>query len=50
MTTPNRGAGKFTAQNLVAIFRAVPESTGTDADVTRVAADRGGDFQPRPAS
>ena len=46
MTTPNRGVGKFTAQNLVAIFRAVPESTGTYADVTRVAADYGGDFRP----
>ena len=46
MTTPNRGVGKFTTQNLVAIVRAVPESTGTYADVTRVAADHGGDFQP----
>ncbi len=46
MTTPNRGVGKFTILNLVAIFRAVPESTGTYADVTRAAADHGGDFQP----
>ena len=46
MTTPNRGVGKFTTLNLVSIFRAVPESTGTYADVTRAAADHGGDFQP----
>lgn len=43
MTTPNRSVGKFTAQNIVAVLRAVPESNGTYADVTRVAEDCDGD-------
>ena len=42
MTTPNRGVNKFTAQNLVAVLRAGPESNGTDADVARVAGDYDG--------
>ncbi len=41
MTTPSRGVGKFNVQNLVAIFRAVPESNGSYADVARVAQDHG---------
>ena len=47
MTTPNRGIGKFTMQNLVAVLRAVPESNGTYADVARVAEDYDGDVHPR---
>ena len=47
MTTPNRGVGKFTTQNLVAVLRAVPESNGTYADVARVAQDYDGDVHPR---
>ena len=46
MTTPNRGVGKFTTQNLVAVFRAVPESNGTYADVARIAKDYDGNVQP----
>ena len=29
MTTPNRGVGKFTTQNLVAVLQAIPKSNGT---------------------
>jgi len=46
VTTPSPGVGKFTTQNLVAIFRAIPESNGTYVDVARVAEDHGGDFRP----
>ena len=45
MTTPNRGVGKFTTQNLVAVLRAIPESNGTYADVARVAEDYDGDVR-----
>ena len=44
ITTLNRGVGKFTTQNIVAVLPAVPESNGTYADVGRVAAEKyGGD-------
>ena len=47
MTTPNRGVDKFTAENIVAVLRGVPESNGTYADVARVAEDYDGDVHPR---
>ena len=47
MTTPNQVVGKFTAENIVAVFRAVPESNGTYADVARVAEDYDGGVHPR---
>ena len=43
MTTPQRGIGKFTVQNLVAIIRAVPKSNGTYADVAKLTTERNGD-------
>ena len=46
MTTPHRGIGKFTVQNLVAIIRAVPKSDGTYTDVSRITAERNGDVKP----
>ena len=38
--------GKVAVQNLVAVFRAVPESDGTYADIARVAKDHDGDVHP----
>ena len=43
MTTTGTGVGKFTAKNLVAIFRAVPESNGTYRDIARIAKEYDGD-------
>ena len=45
MTTPNRGVGEFTTENIVAVLRAVPESNGTYADVARIAEDYDGDVR-----
>ena len=41
MTTLQRGIGNFTTQNLVAVFRAVPQSNGTYVDVARIAEELG---------
>ena len=43
MTTSSKGVGKFTAKNLVAVFRALPESNGTYHDVSRIAKEYDGD-------
>ena len=46
MTTTGIGVGKFTAPNLVAVCRAVPESNGTYRDIARIAKEHDGDVHP----
>ena len=38
MPNKTRGVGLFTAENIVAVIRAIPESDGTYRDVARKAA------------
>ena len=44
MPNKTRGVGLFTAQNIVAAIRAIPESDGTYRDVARKAEQYGGNF------
>ena len=57
MPNTTRGVGLFTAENIVAAMRAIPESDGTYRDVARKSEQYGGYFrlphhfelgQPRP--
>ncbi len=42
MPNTTRGVGLFTAENIVAVIRAIPESDGTYRDVARKAEQYGG--------
>ena len=42
MSNKTRGVGLFTAENIVAVLRAIPESDGTYRDVARKAEQYGG--------
>ena len=42
MPNKTRGVGLFTAENIVAVIRAIPESDGTYRDVARKAEQYGG--------
>ena len=44
MPNKTRGVGLFTAENIVAVIRAIPESDGTYQDVARKAQQYGGYF------
>ena len=44
MSNKTRGVGLFTAENIVAVLRAIPESDGTYRDVARKAEQYGGNF------
>ena len=44
MPNKTRGVGLFTAENIVAVIRAIPESDGTYRDVARKAQQYGGYF------
>ena len=44
MPNTTRGVGLFTAENIVAVIRAIPESDGTYRDVARKAEQYGGNF------
>ena len=44
MPNTTRGVGLFTAENIVAAIRAIPESDGTYRDVARKAEQYGGNF------
>ena len=44
MPNKTRGVGLFTAENIVAVIRAIPESDGTYRDVARKAQQYGGNF------
>ena len=44
MPNTTRGVGLFTAENNVAVIRAIPESDGTYRDVARKAEQYGGNF------
>ena len=44
MPNTTRGVGLFTAENIVAVLRAIPESDGTYRDVARKAQQYGGNF------
>ena len=44
MSNTTRGVGLFTAENIAAILRAIPESDGTYRDVARKAVRYGGNF------
>ena len=44
MPNKTRGVGLFTAENIVAVIRAIPESDGTYRDVARKAEQYGGTF------
>ena len=44
MPNKTRGVGLFTAENIVAAIRAIPESDGTYRDVARKAEQYGGNF------
>ena len=44
MPNKTRGVGLFTAENIVAILRAIPESDGSYRDVARKAEQYGGYF------
>ena len=46
MPNKTRGVGLFTAKNIVAVIRAIPESDGTYRDVARKAEQYGGNFPP----
>ena len=45
MPNTTRGVGLFTAENIVAVLRAIPESDGTYRDVARKAEQYGGNVQ-----
>ena len=45
MPNTTRGVGLFTAENIVAVIRAIPESDGTYRDIARKAEQYGGNFQ-----
>ena len=45
MPNTARGLGVFTAENIVAVLRAIPESNGTYRDVARKAEKYGGNIQ-----
>ena len=45
MPNTTRGVGLFTAENIVAVIRAIPESDGTYRDVARKAEQYGGNVQ-----
>ena len=45
MPNKTRGVGLFTAENIVAAIRAIPESDGTYRDVARKAEQYGGNVQ-----
>ena len=45
MPNKTRGVGLFTAENIVAVLRAIPESDGTYRDVASKAEQYGGNFQ-----
>ena len=45
MSNKTRGVGLFTAENIVAVLRAIPESDGTYRDVARKAEQYGGYVQ-----
>ena len=45
MPNKTRGLGLFTAENIVAVIRAIPESDGTYRDVARKAEQYGGNIQ-----
>ena len=45
MPNKTRGVGLFTAENIVAVIRAIPESDGTYRDVARKAEQYGGNVQ-----
>ena len=45
MPNTTRGVGLFTAENIVAVMRAIPESDGTYRDVARKAEQYGGNVQ-----
>ena len=45
MSNTTRGVGLFTAENIVAVLRAIPESDGTYRDVARKAEQYGGNVQ-----
>ena len=47
MPNKTRGVGLFTAENIVAVIRAIPESDGTYRDVARKADQYGGNVQYR---
>ena len=42
MPNKTRGVGLFTAENIVAVLRAIPESDGTYRDIARKAEQYGG--------
>ena len=44
MRNTTRGVGLFTAENIVAVLKAIPESDGTYRDVARKAEQYGGNF------
>ena len=44
MPNKTRGVGLFTAENIVAVLRAIPESDGTYRDIARKAEQYGGNF------
>ena len=45
MPNKTRGVGLFTAENIVAAIRAIPDSDGTYRDVASKAEQYGGNFQ-----
>ena len=47
MPNKTRGVGLFTAENIVAVIRAIPESDGTYRDVARKAEQYGGNVHYR---
>ena len=50
MPNTTRGVGLFTAENIVAVMRAIPESDGTYRDVARKAEQYGGNFHHQTIS
>ena len=50
MPNTTRGVGLFTAENIVAVLRAIPESDGTYRDVARKAQQYGGNFHHQTIS
>ena len=47
MPSTTRGVGLFTAENIMAVIRAIPESDGTYRDIARKAEQYGG-YRPLP--
>ena len=45
MPNTTRGVGLFTAENIAAVIRAIPESDGTYRDIARKAEQYGGNFR-----